>query len=179
MTAAAPTAKGSDMDLERRIRRLEDRAELNDLIVDYFLASDGDDFEGIAASFTEDAVFSASGAPAGKGRAGITAFIRGARAHMGLTLHTPNYVRLRFEDDDHASGIVGAHLELVIGNETLFGAVRYIDAYRREDGRWRIAARDMRTIHIAPWSDVGEAMASATPARWTGAEPGQSDYPRR
>lgn len=169
------------MDLERRLRRLEDRTAIEDLVVDYFLAADGDDFDGVGSSFTEDAVFSASGTVAAEGREAIVEFIRGARTHMGLTIHTPNYARSRFDenDGDAADGLVGAHLELVLGGSSVYGAVRYVDRYVRSDGRWLIASRDMRTIHIAAWNDVGEAFASDTPVRWPGAAGAPSDFPRR
>jgi uncharacterized protein (TIGR02246 family) len=167
------------MDLEQRIRRLEDRAAISDLVVSYFLASDDDDSDGVAASFTADATFSSSGQRNATGRDDIVAFIKTARSHMGLTVHTPNYVQCRFESDDRATGLVGAHLELVLGSVSVFGAVRYVDNYVRDDGVWRFAARDMRTVHIAPWSDVGEAFASKTPVRWPGTQGACSDYPRK
>lgn len=164
--------------IEDRLRRLEDRAAIDDLVVRYFLAADGDDMEGVAACFTDDAAFASSGVVNAQGRQGIADFIAGARSHMGLTVHTPHYGLYTFETGDRAAGIVGAHLELVIGGHTLFGAVRYQDAYNRTDEGWRIARRDMRTIHMAPWNDVGDAMKSAFPVRWPGAEPSSSDYPR-
>jgi hypothetical protein len=165
--------------LEDRIRRLEDRAALDDLVVRYFLAADGDDLAGVGASFAEDATFASSGVISATGRQGIVDFIAGARAHMGLTVHTPNYALYTFTDDDHATGLVGAHLELVLGDQSLFGAVRYQDAYVRTEDGWRIARRDMRTIHIAPWSDVGDALRSDCPIRWPGIEPLPSDFPRQ
>lgn len=166
------------MDLEARIKRLEDRAELNDLVVGYFLAADGDDLEGVGESFTEDATFSSSGVVSGQGRSAIVDFIRGSREHMGLTIHTPHYAKLTFDGANRARGLVGAHLELVLGGKAIYGAVRYVDEYRRLDGRWRIHARDMRTIHIAPWLEVGAAFESSTPVRWPGAPWAPSDYPR-
>ena len=167
------------MDLTTRIQRLEDRVAINDLVVDYFLAADGDDSAGVAASFAPGATFSSSGALNATGPLGIADFIAGARQHMGLTVHTPNYVRITLIGDDAAEGLVGAHLELVLGGAALFGAVRYVDRYVREAGGWRIAARDMRVIHISPWAEVGEALASPTPVRWTGSPPLASDFPRR
>lgn len=164
--------------IEDRLRRLEDRAALDDLVVRYFLAADGDDLPGVGASFTVDATFASSGVINATGRQGIVDFIAGARAHMGLTVHTPNYALYTFADDDHVTGLVGAHLEMVLGGQSLFGAVRYQDTYVRTGEGWLIARRDMRTIHIAPWSDVGEAMRSDTPVRWPGAAL-PSDYPRR
>lgn len=165
-------------DLEKRLRRLEDRGEIDDVVVRYFLAVDSDDFEGVGASFTEDATFASSGILNAQGREAIVAFIRSARDHMGLTVHTPHYGLYSFEGEDRARGIVGAHLELVLAGEPLFGAVRYQDVYVRTDKGWRIASRDMRTIHIAPWSQVGDAMLSDRPVCWPGAEPAATDYPR-
>ena len=167
------------MDLEKRVRRLEDRFEIHELVVGYFLAADGDDLDGVGDSFTDDATFSSSGAESAVGRDGIVEFIRSAREHMGLTIHTPNYAQLKFHGDDVAEGLVGAHLELVLGGEALYGAVRYVDRYVRENGRWLIRERDMRTIQIAPWASLAETFGSDRPVRWTGGEPAASDYPRK
>lgn len=166
-------------DISRRVSRLEDRVELEDLVVRYFLASDGDDLETIHGTFSNDATFAVSGNVLGTGPDGIVAFIVGQRANMGLTLHTPNYALFTFDGEDSARGLVGAHLELVLGGRSTFGAVRYQDEYVRHEGRWRIRSRDMRTIHIAPWSEVAEAFSSDTPQRWPGAAPAQSDFPRK
>jgi len=165
--------------IENRLRRLEDRAALDDLVVRYFLAADGDDLQGVGASFAEHASFASSGMINATGRQGIVDFIAGARAHMGLTVHTPNYALYSFADADHATGLIGAHLELVLGGQSLFGAVRYQDDYVRTGEGWLIMRRDMRIIHIAPWNDVGEAMRSDAPVRWPGMAPLPSDYPRR
>lgn len=167
------------MDLEQRIRRLEDRAAISDLVVSYFLASDDDDLDGVAASFTADATFSSSGALNATGRDAIVEFIRDARTYMGLTVHTPHYVQCQFEAEDRATGLVGAHLELVLGGVSVFGAVRYVDSYVREGKVWRFASRDMRTVHIAPWNEVGSSFPSTTPVRWPGGGEAPSDYPRK
>ena len=164
--------------LEDRLRRLEDKAAIEELNLRYFLASDGDDFGAIGDSFTADATFASSGQVSGEGRQGIVDFIRGARTHMGLTIHTPHYGLYSFVSDDRATGIVGAHLELVLGGQSTCGAVRYVDEYLRENDRWRIAARDMRTIYIGDWSKAGDVFASPTPVQWPGLDPLPSDYPR-
>jgi hypothetical protein len=166
------------MDLEHRIQRLEDRAALNDLVVRYFLAADGDDLEGVGESFTESANFSSSGMVNASGRAAIVEFIAMSRSHMCLTIHTPHYAQFTFDGEDRAKGMVGAHLELVLAGTAVYGAVRYVDEYERTGQGWRISARDMRTIHIAPWLEVGEAFASSTPVRWPGTPGAASDYAR-
>jgi ketosteroid isomerase-like protein len=91
-------------DIEQPIARLEDRAMIEDLVVRYFLAANGDDLAGVGDSFADDATFSSSGALNAKGRAGIADFIGTARQQMGLTVHTPNNVLCTFRDADHASG---------------------------------------------------------------------------
>jgi uncharacterized protein (TIGR02246 family) len=165
--------------LEDRIRKLEDRAALQDLVADYFKATDDDDYGALAACFAEDASFVASGFDGGGGREGIITFLRTARAGMGQTVHTPNYVQLRFTDDDHASGVVGAHLELGMGDQTVYAAVRYLDSYTLVEGRWQISSRDMKVIHVSPWADVGTSLSSPLNVRWPGADPAPSDFPRK
>ncbi|MFW2829450.1 nuclear transport factor 2 family protein [Sphingomonas sp. ID0503] len=166
------------MDLESRVRRLEDRAAISDLVVGYFLAADGDDMDGVSASFAPDATFSSSGVANAKGRPSIADFIRSARLHMGLTVHTPHYVQLEFSESDHASGLVGAHLELDLDGTPVYGAVRYEDTYVRLPDGWKIQTRDMRVIFIAPWSEAGNALAAEAAVRWPGTSGSPSDYAR-
>jgi len=165
--------------IAERLNRLEDRAALQDLVARYFLASDGDDLPQLRASFASGATFAVSGQVGGQGREGIVAFLVEQRASMGLTLHTPNYGLFTLQDSDHAEGLVGAHLELVLQGQAIYGAVRYQDSYVREDGAWRILHRDMRVIQLARWDQLAEAFASETPVRWPGAAPSVSDFPRR
>src|SRR3546814_6210277 len=60
-----------------------------------------------------------------------------------------------------------------------FAAVRYLDRYRREDGHWRIARREMRAIHVGPWADVATSLSTPLNIRWPGAAPQPSDFPRQ
>jgi hypothetical protein len=167
------------MTVEDRIRRLEDRAALDDLVVRYFLAADGDDLKGVGDSFMPDATFASSGVINATGRQGIVDFIASSRAQMGLTVHTPNYSLYTFGDDnDHAIGLIGAHLELVLADQSLFGAVRYQDQYVRTREGWLIASRDMRTVYIAPMHELDDALRSEYPVRWPGIAPQPSAFPR-
>lgn len=164
--------------LEQRIALLEDRAAIQDLVALYFRATDDDDYNVMAQCFSRNARFEASGFEDAAGRDGIVALIKAARAGMGQTVHTPNYVQISFKGADAAEGMVCAHLELGLGEATHFGAVRYIDQYEREGGQWRIAVRAMKVIHIAPWSEVGGSLTNALNVRWPGADPLPSDFPR-
>jgi hypothetical protein len=165
--------------VERRLRRLEDRAELQDLIVRYFIASDDDDYETLADVFVPDCSFGASGFEGAHGREAVVESLRVARSYMGATVHTPNYTLFTFQSDDRASGIVGAHLELSMADKTLFGAVRYADEYVWSEGRWRFRSREMRCIHMGPWQDVATSLTDELCVRWPGIPPKRSDYPKK
>lgn len=164
---------------EQRIQRLEDRASLQDLAVRYFLATDDDDFTALADCFAPDATFKASGFAGGQGRDAIMDFLNEARRHMGQTVHSLNMVQLEFGQDGDAAGVVTAHLELGMAGQSLYGAVRYYDQYRRIDGVWRIASREMKIVHIGGWQDVATSLSEQRNIRWPGAEPQETDLPRR
>lgn len=165
--------------LEERIRILEDRAAIQDLVAVYFRAADDDDYVQLAQCFTRKARFEASGFEEADGRDGIVSVLAAARAGMGQTVHTPHYVHIRFDGPDAADGLVCAHLELGLGDATYFGAVRYVDRYEREEGAWRIAVRAMKVVHMAPWSGVEASLTSPLNVRWPGGKPLPSDFPRR
>jgi uncharacterized protein (TIGR02246 family) len=162
-----------------RIQKLEDRAEIQDLVARYFKVTDDDDESALADCFTHDARFIASGFDGGTGRDGVMAFLKAARSNMQQTVHTPHYVHIDAKGPDTADGTVMAHIEIGIGGTTVYGAVRYLDTYRHEDGKWRIAMREMRTVHLASWDLVASSMTATDNVRWPGAAPAPSDYPRQ
>lgn len=165
--------------LEQRIQKLEDRAEIQDLVARYFKVTDDDDEPALADCFTRDARFLATGFDGGTGRDGVMAFLKAVRSTMQQTVHTPNYVHLAFNGADEAEGTVIAHLEIGMGGTTVYGAVRYLDTYAREDSQWRIASREMRAAHVGSWEHVASSMTDPNNVRWPGTEPGRSDFPRK
>jgi uncharacterized protein (TIGR02246 family) len=165
--------------LEQRIQKLEDRAEIQDLVARYFKVTDDDDEAALADCFTQDARFAATGFEGGAGREGVSAFLKAARSNMQQTVHTPNYVHITFNGPDHAEGVVMAHLEIGIGGTTVFAAVRYLDTYAREGGQWRIATREMRAAHLGSWDLVSSSLTEPNNVRWPGTEPAPSDFSRR
>src|SRR3546814_11459442 len=106
--------------LEERVRKLEDRAELHDLVATYFQATDDDDYARLSLCFTSDATFAASGFTDSAGRAAITEFLKLARSGMRQTVHNPNYVQLTCDDSNSAPGTVAAPPELRISKNTKF-----------------------------------------------------------
>lgn len=160
--------------LQRRLRRLEDRAELEDLVVRYFLACDDDDWDALYEVFSADAEFADA-----FGRDQVVEVMRESRAEMGPSVHTPDATLFSFDeqDEDVARGVVAAHWELSIAGRTLYGAVRYEDEYARERERWRIRRRAIRIRHLGPWEEIASSLTSATPVRWPGRAPAPADLP--
>jgi ketosteroid isomerase-like protein len=76
--SAVPAAAGTAAvdDLEARLRRLEDLAQIRQLFVDYKIVLDKQDFAAYAALFTADGEFVA-GEQVAKGRAAIQALVEG------------------------------------------------------------------------------------------------------
>lgn len=164
--------------IEQRLTRLEARAEIQDLAARYFLATDDDDWQTLADCFTADASFAASGFGEVSGRDNVIALLRQARSGMGQTVHTIDYAHVELEHENRAGGTVTAHLELGMGEQTVYGAVRYIDRYEREDGRWAIASREMKAVHIGIWGNVQTSLSTSLNVRWPGADPAPSECPR-
>jgi len=167
------------LDIERRLKALEDRAELQDLAVRYFVATDDDDYTTLEALFTPEAVFRAGGFAGATDRAAIMTFLRSARAHMGVTIHTPHYSLITFTGEDTATGVVGAHLEIAMAGQSLFGAVRYNDKYQRLHGKWHFSQREMLAIHMGPWEQVATSLTADLRVRWPGSDPQPADLPAR
>ncbi len=159
-------------DLTRRIRHLEDRASLRDLVDRYCLAIDDSDWDALLDMFAADAVMAGqTGGPAVVGQ------LRSIRSGYGRTIHTAIAQVLEFADDDHASGVLTSRAELAIAGQTVFCAMRYLDDYVRVDGTWRFARRLIRFSYALPWADMAAAMTGDLPVAWPDTVPVPSDLP--
>lgn len=161
------------VDLEERVRLLEDRLDIEDLVMRYFRAIDSMDMAAVAAMFAADARFGEQA-----GREAIVEFQSASRRAMGVTIHTPHHVDLVFEGRDRAAGVVGAHCELERDGTCLVGALRYNDAYVRLPGGWVFAARDVEYYFLCPWDEVDTSLTAAQRVRWPGGQPRAASLPR-
>jgi uncharacterized protein (TIGR02246 family) len=137
-------------DIERRLRNLEDRAALQDVLFEFWEAGDGlSDLEGALACFTEDAVIdmTALGLPSFEGHAAIReSFAEAFRDYAHLAHFGTNFRVIRLDGDDaecHVS--VTAHATTRAGVETT-NHVQYKLSYRRSGERWRISALSERLL---------------------------------
>ena len=175
----------SESNLERRIRRLEDRTEIGALIARYGLAMDNRDMAEIEAIFTPDAVLrSRDGVMNAVGRDAIVQLYRGRFTVLGPSNHFTHDRIVAFDgaDPDLARGTVVSHAEMNRKGQAMIAAIRYGDvAFRgaravvhvlRRRGRVRRRARarsrdaDARVRRTVRGGLAGGARQLAPLPRW-------------
>jgi uncharacterized protein (TIGR02246 family) len=153
----------SQTDLATRIRRLEDREAIRELVGRYGYVIDNRDLDGVAGLFCEDALLeSQDGVMQARGRAAIIELYKGRFAALGPTFHYTHdhAITLDDGDPDAATGIIASHAEVMRNGEAMLAAIRYFDDYRREDGRWRFAKRSLAFFYYTPAGQYIETMTS-------------------
>lgn len=166
----------ADDDLARRTALLEDRVELQELVAVYGRLIDDRDLAGLAELYTSDAVFDSTAGPV-SGRDAVLDYYRGQLDRYGMTYHYPHSHTITFTGPDSATGVVSAHAELAIGETAFVVALRYLDEYRREGGRWRFRERRARQLYAAPLADLPDVLGTGLRRRWPGTEPAPADLP--
>ncbi|MFD4181349.1 nuclear transport factor 2 family protein [Rhodococcus sp. NPDC058514] len=136
-------------------RGAADRAELADLVGRYAAAVDGRDAAALTALFTADAQFVQPPAlvrrgqdPVTAGAESISTTVLAATAHLHSTHHAVHQQVLDRTDGDAAVGqtYCTAHHIYRAKDGTMRDnavAIRYQDRYRKTDGRWQIARREL------------------------------------
>lgn len=164
--------------LAKRIRALEDRAELRELVARYGIAVDDRDIDALTELFTPRASFrSADGVLSACGREAVIEQFRGRFAVLEATNHIAHEQILELGPDaDAAAGLVTSHAEVCRNGQTLVAALRYRDRYRREQGRWRFAERALSFLYYLPVEEYAEGFASRLRMRAYG-DRRPADYP--
>jgi ketosteroid isomerase-like protein len=148
------------MSTEARLKRLEDRAELAELIARYALAVDDRDIEAIAMLFTPDGAFrSQDGVMQARGTEAVLEQFRGRFRALKLSNHFSHDHIFQFgADPDTATGLITAHAEVWRNGRALIGALRYQDSYRRHEGRWCFADRLLFFLYYLPVEEYASAL---------------------
>jgi uncharacterized protein (TIGR02246 family) len=139
-----PEAPEGPEAVEGRIQRLEERFAISDLVASYCSAIDERDLARFVSLFTEDAVLRhRDGVMRLDGKPAIEAYYTQRFADYGYTFHYPHACTVKFEGPDEARGSVTGHAEMSIEGQLVLAAIRYTDRYRRIDGAWRFAEREL------------------------------------
>lgn len=147
--------------LEERVRHLEDRVAIGELIARYGLVLDNRDVDAIESLFTPDArVWSADGAMDARGRQAVIEVFRGRFDLLGPSNHFTHDRIVEFDhmDPDRATGLVLAHAELQCKGQPMLAAIRYQDVYQRCEGRWRFRERGLSFMYYVPTAEYLDAM---------------------
>lgn len=163
-------------DLEARIRRLEDRQALSDLVADYGRMVDDRDVEGLRALYAVDSVFDSVMGPI-RGRDAVVDYYLERFRLFGPSFHIPHSQTVTFLSDDEATGIVTAHAELGRDDGTFWVALRYLDHYVREDGAWRFRERKVQQLYAMPLRELLDDLGGQRRKRWPGTEPVEAELP--
>lgn len=170
-------------DLERRIRRLEDRDSICELIARYGLVMDDRDMENMNSLFTADVVVrSIDGVMNSTGREAAVELFRGRFKVLGPSNHFSHDKIIRFDeaDPDRATGLVLSHAEMNRKGQAMITAIRYQDAYRREQGQWRFSERVLQFFYYVPAAQYLEALGSGLATRNRAYEtPMAADWPEK
>ena len=162
--------------LEQRLRRIEDRSELSDLVATYGRAVDDRDVGLLEDLYTEDAVFDAVEGPV-RGRREVVAYYLTRMRLFGPSYHIPHSQTVEFVSDDEATGIVCAHAELGMPEGAFWVGLRYHDRYAREEGSWRFRERKVVQLYAMPLSELVTDYSAGLRKRWPGTEPALTDLP--
>lgn len=140
--------------MKERLGRLEDLAQLKDLLARYAAAIDNRDLDGLVELFAPDAVFEHSGrALRVRGHDEIRAFYRDALSRFGPSLHYSDCQIVRLSDTS-ASGRVTAHAEMGLDGTSVVAGLEYRDVYRRAGEGWLFAQRQVLFHYRLPLREL-------------------------
>ncbi len=150
-------------DIIQRLQRLEHREEIRTLAARYTFFVDNRDIAGLETLFAVDASFrSKDGVMAAAGRPAIMDQFRRRFSVLGHGAHYSHDHVIWFGDgdQDHASGLLSSHAELVRNGAPMVAALRYEDAYVREAGRWLFADRLLSFLYYLKADDYVTSFGS-------------------
>jgi ketosteroid isomerase-like protein len=156
-------------ELDRAIRRIEDRREIDDLVSRFAIATDERDYETLRHILADDAIFAIGAQPELVGVDAIVEWLQGRLRIMALTIHTPHPGVVTFLDNDRAEGVVPAHSEASTDGVTMVVAGRYRDLYVRRAHGWRLQHRDFAVMYALPVDEL-QRMHEPLRVRWPGTE---------
>ena len=152
----------STLDLERRIRVLEDIEEIKRLKARYnSYCDDSYDVDGIAGLFTEDGIWDGGSFALTRrhrgvavGRAQIRKFFENNSDTLPFAVHMVMNPIIEV-DGDTATGIwyLFQAGTVAAGNQAIWGAARYDDEYRRVDWEWKIKHLRLTSFFWTPFDE--------------------------
>jgi hypothetical protein len=144
-----------DIDLRRRIERLEALDEIRQLASKYALSLDMRDFDALVNLFVDDV-----GVPGKqRGRQALKRWYADTMRSVPGSFHGINGHIIDIESDSIGRGVVYSRNDLDLGDAWMLELMIYLDEYERRDGRWYFRRRTpLYWVHTDPNTHpLGEA----------------------
>lgn len=130
-------------EIERRLRRLEDLTEIQQLFVEYGRSLDDGDIDRYASLFTRDGRVDLGPIGRAEGPAAIRLLMQAAlEGLVGRSFHLVTSPQIRLDGDEARATVMWTVVHRDANGApqvTMIG--KHHDLLRREDGRWRFAER--------------------------------------
>lgn len=161
-TSSVPKAEDNTLlSLKKRLQELEDKEAIRDVLDAFSNTADTKDMAAQGMLFTEDAkVVQHMGEATNvlAGRDTIMSAFGGYLATVSLTYHFNGQQNISFLDETHATATSYCTVVQILERDgkryMLTGGAHYVDAFVKQDGKWRIAVRDQ-------YSDYGDMKEAA------------------
>jgi ketosteroid isomerase-like protein len=139
-------------EIEKRFKVLEDIEAIRQLKVRYCHLVDAYDAEGIAALFTDDAVFDAGQRGRRKGKQELLEFFKGAKERLPFFVHMVLNPLIEVNGDT-AKGSWYLFQASTLGetNEAVWGSGRYDDEYVKVSGYWMFKNVNLNLFFWTPF----------------------------
>lgn len=139
--------------IEARVQRLEDVEAIRRLKLRYARRCDDHyDPDGLAALFTEDAVWDAGDLGVFRGREAIRGYWAQSSERIPFAIHfITNHAVDVNDDGETATGTCYLWEPLTIGEDAMWAAVVYTEGYRKVDGEWFFATMELETAFLTPY----------------------------
>lgn len=132
-------------DVEARLRALEAREEIRQLVARYALALDSRNIDDLVALFVDD-VATGDGR---HGRAALADWFDGVLRPYTTTFHLIGNHVIDLVDDDHATGVLYCRPEHEVGDLWVVMPLQYWDRYERRADRWYFRSRSIHAFYAA------------------------------
>jgi len=146
-------------ELLRRVDRLESLDTIRQLASRYGELVDRRDLDAVAEMFVEDVRVSRTET----GRPALRALLEHLFRQFTTSIHMIGNHTIDFVDDDHAEGLVYAHVEHEYGEQWIVMAIQYWDRYERREGKWLFTGRQVRHWYAV---DTLERPTGPDKTRW-------------
>ena len=138
-------AIATDPDVEARLRAMEAREAIRQLVAHYALALDSRDTRTLAGLFVDDV-------KTGDGRVGRIAlqdWFDGILRPYTITFHLIGNHVIDLVDETHATGVLYCRPEHQVGDQWIVMPLQYWDRYERHAGDWFFKSRSIHPFYAA------------------------------